>query len=149
MSNADARQTGGGHYKALEPQPWNVITAWGLGFLDGNVLKYISRWRHKNGVEDLRKARHYLDKLIEQVASETECLHGIVARPAIMNLESPEGIACISVREMWPSAREITAGGFSRVIVDDNGMAGVLGMGQTPAQAWLDAADRLLKSQGA
>lgn len=39
------------------------------GYMVGNVLKYISRYRHKNGVEDLRKARWYLDRLIE---SETE-----------------------------------------------------------------------------
>lgn len=35
------------------------------GYLAGNVVKYIARYRDKNGVEDLKKARHYLDKLIE------------------------------------------------------------------------------------
>jgi hypothetical protein len=35
------------------------------GFLWGNVIKYIARWQDKGGVEDLRKARHYMDKLIE------------------------------------------------------------------------------------
>jgi hypothetical protein len=33
--------------------------------LDGNAVKYLSRWRHKNGIEDLKKARHYIDKLLE------------------------------------------------------------------------------------
>lgn len=37
------------------------------GYLAGNVLKYITRYRHKNGLEDLRKARWYLDRLIEEV----------------------------------------------------------------------------------
>lgn len=62
---ANAAQVGGEHYKRLEPQPWDVIVLWGLGFLDGNVVKYVARFRSKGGVEDLKKARHYLDKLIE------------------------------------------------------------------------------------
>lgn len=63
--DANAVQIAGDHYQHLDPQPWDVITAWGFGFLDGNALKYLARWRHKNGLEDLRKARHYIDKLIE------------------------------------------------------------------------------------
>ena len=62
----DAIQHGGAHYKQFgEIQPWNVVAAWGLGYFDGTVLKYIARWRHKGGVEDLKKARHLIDKLIE------------------------------------------------------------------------------------
>ena len=52
------------HYAILDPQPWDVITAWNLGYLDGSVIKYISRWRNKNGLEDLKKARAFLDHLI-------------------------------------------------------------------------------------
>lgn len=62
---ANEVQVGGAHYKTLVPQPWDVINAWGLGFLDGNVVKYVARFKNKGGVEDLRKAKHYLDKLIE------------------------------------------------------------------------------------
>ena len=62
---ANERQEGGDHYVSMTIQPWDAIQQWGLGFLDGNVVKYIARWRKKNGVEDLKKARHYLDKLIE------------------------------------------------------------------------------------
>jgi hypothetical protein len=36
-----------------------------LGYLEGNVVKYVSRWKNKNGIEDLKKAQHYLAKLIE------------------------------------------------------------------------------------
>ena len=36
-----------------------------LGFCEGNIIKYVTRWRHKNGMEDLLKAKQYLDKLIE------------------------------------------------------------------------------------
>ena len=58
------RQVGGTHY-ATPIQPWDYIIANGMGFLDGNVVKYVTRFRAKDGVQDLEKARHYLDKLIE------------------------------------------------------------------------------------
>ena len=64
-TKADAVQHGGTHYKNFQYETWNVIADWGLGYFDGNAVKYLSRWRHKGGVEDLRKARHYIDKLIE------------------------------------------------------------------------------------
>jgi hypothetical protein len=51
-------------------QPWDYIIANNLNYLEGNVVKYVSRWRQKGGVEDLRKAKHYLEKLIE-VETET------------------------------------------------------------------------------
>ena len=62
---ANDRQVGGGHYKQFKHETWDVIIDWDLGYLDGNAVKYLSRWRHKGGVEDLKKARHYIDKLIE------------------------------------------------------------------------------------
>ena len=58
-------QVGGQHYKDKAMQPWDIIDAWGLDFYAGNVLKYLLRYKHKGGVEDLKKALHYLDKLIE------------------------------------------------------------------------------------
>ena len=60
-----ARQEGGGHYKGMTIQPFEYIHANGLGFAEGCVVKYVSRWKVKNGVEDLKKARHFLDLLIE------------------------------------------------------------------------------------
>jgi Protein of unknwon function (DUF3310) len=65
MSTVNNIQHGGTHYKEKTVQPWDYIAANGLGYFEGNVVKYVSRWRDKGGVEDLRKARHYLDKLIE------------------------------------------------------------------------------------
>lgn len=59
------RQEGGAHYKNLAIQPVAYIHANGIGFFEGNVIKYVTRWKAKGGVEDLRKARHYLDLLIE------------------------------------------------------------------------------------
>ncbi len=64
MSALDV-QTGGSHYKDLKIQPVEYIHANGLGFCEGSVIKYISRWRAKNGIEDLKKARHFIDLLIE------------------------------------------------------------------------------------
>lgn len=58
-------QIGGTHYASKAIQPFEYIHGNGLGFAEGNVVKYVSRWRDKGGVEDLKKARHYLDLLIE------------------------------------------------------------------------------------
>jgi len=67
---ANDAQVGGDHYKAKAVQPWDFIIANGLGFLDGNIVKYVTRFRSKGGVEDLRKAQHYLEKLIEVEAEK-------------------------------------------------------------------------------
>ena len=58
-------QVGGSHYKDMAIQPSEYIVKNGLGWFEGNVIKYISRFRAKNGIKDLEKARHYLDLLIE------------------------------------------------------------------------------------
>ena len=58
-------QVAGNHYKDLPIQPAEYIHANAMGYLEGNVVKYISRWRKKNGLDDLLKAKHYIDLLIE------------------------------------------------------------------------------------
>lgn len=67
---ADARQVGGSHYKDMGVQPWDAMQSWMsqeefVGMLRGNAIKYVARCNAKGGVEDIKKARHYLDKLIE------------------------------------------------------------------------------------
>jgi hypothetical protein len=64
-SIANEKQYGGTHYKKMAIQPWDYITSNNLGYLEGNAVKYLSRWRDKNGIEDLKKAIHYIEKLIE------------------------------------------------------------------------------------
>ena len=59
-------QVAGDHYKKMKIQPIEYILGNCLGYCEANIVKYISRWRQKNGIEDLRKARHYIDILIEQ-----------------------------------------------------------------------------------
>lgn len=66
-------QIGGNHYKQFKGmEPWDVITGWELGYLEGTALKYISRWKHKNGVQDLEKAIHFLQKAIEVYGTEKQ-----------------------------------------------------------------------------
>jgi hypothetical protein len=68
--SANDKQIGGNHYKTLI-EPWDAILSWKLGYLDGSAVKYLSRWRKKGGVDDLRKAIHFIEKLIEvEVANE-------------------------------------------------------------------------------
>ena len=62
---ANDRQEGGSHYKTKAIQPWDYVAANDLGYFEGNVIKYVTRFKDKHGIADLRKARHYLDKLIE------------------------------------------------------------------------------------
>ena len=58
-------QVGGTHYKDLKIQPIEFIHANNIPFCEANAIKYLCRWRNKNGIEDLKKARHYIDLLIE------------------------------------------------------------------------------------
>jgi hypothetical protein len=60
-----ATQVGGSHYKDLKIQPVEYIHANNIPFIEGNVIKYVTRWRAKNGIKDLEKARHFIDLLIE------------------------------------------------------------------------------------
>lgn len=65
MNKALDMQVAGDHYKDMAIQPVQFIHANGIGYFEGNVIKYISRWRSKGGVADLEKAKHYIDLLIE------------------------------------------------------------------------------------
>ena len=58
-------QVAGSHYKDRKIQPIEFIIANDLSFCEGSVVKYVTRHKDKNGVEDLLKARHYIDFLIE------------------------------------------------------------------------------------
>ena len=71
--SANDNQVAGSHYCNSAMQCWDYITSNELGYLEGNVIKYVSRHRKKNGVEDLRKAQHYLAKLIEVEEAKTGC----------------------------------------------------------------------------
>jgi len=63
--NARKRQVGGNHYSRYNIQPIDFIIDNNLDWCEANVVKYITRWRDKNGVEDLRKDMHYIQLLID------------------------------------------------------------------------------------
>ena len=58
-------QVGGNHYKDSKIQPVEYIHANNLGYIEGNVVKYITRYKSKNGKQDLEKIKHYIDLLIQ------------------------------------------------------------------------------------
>jgi hypothetical protein len=68
--SANDKQVGGEHYK-MDIEPWDAIHSWDLGYFDGTAVKYLSRWRRKNGVQDLHKAKHFIEKLIEVETGES------------------------------------------------------------------------------
>jgi hypothetical protein len=62
--SANERQVGGKHYgKGF--QHWDFVDAQNLDYFQGQITKYVCRWKDKNGVEDLEKAKHFLEKYIE------------------------------------------------------------------------------------
>ena len=63
-------QVGGNHYLQLNIQPIEYIHENGLGYFEGNVIKYITRHKYKNGAEDVRKAKQYCDFLLTFVYGE-------------------------------------------------------------------------------
>lgn len=80
QERATSRQEGGSHYRNYQIQPIEYITANGIGFLAGNVIKYATRYKDKNGPEDIRKAIHYLELILEFEYSE----------PPVINSETSE-----------------------------------------------------------
>ena len=55
------KQIGGSHYKSFHIQPYEFISKNDLNFFQGNVIKYVCRYKHKNGIEYLEKIKHYCD----------------------------------------------------------------------------------------
>lgn len=79
---ATDKQVGGSHYKDLSIQPVQYIHANGLSFLEGNVVKYITRHKTKNGRADVEKALHYCQLILELV-------YGGVPEPVVTTVPEP------------------------------------------------------------
>lgn len=62
---ANDSQVGGSHYSNQKIQHWDYVVANNIPYLEAQVIKYVSRHKAKNGMEDLKKAKHMLEKLIE------------------------------------------------------------------------------------
>lgn len=65
----ESTPTNPAHYSRWNIQPWDFILQNNLDFMRGNIIKYIMRYDAKNGIEDLKKARVYLDKMIDNLNS--------------------------------------------------------------------------------
>lgn len=63
--SANETQVGGIHYRKKSIQHWDYVAANDLDYFQGQITKYVSRWKDKNGLQDLRKAQHFLEKYIE------------------------------------------------------------------------------------
>lgn len=68
--SANDIQVGGDHYRKRPIQTWDFIVTNNMNFLQGSIIKYVVRYQDKGGLQDLQKARHYLDKLIETISPE-------------------------------------------------------------------------------
>jgi len=66
-----SNQIGGDHYKSLAIQPVAYIHANKIPFIEGSIIKYVTRWRNKGGLKDLEKAKHFIDLLIQLESSST------------------------------------------------------------------------------
>ena len=63
--SANDSQVAGKHYKEKAIQPWDYIALNGIGYLEGCAIKYLTRHKEKNGADDVKKAIHYCQKLLE------------------------------------------------------------------------------------
>lgn len=97
---ANDKQIGGEHYKSAY-QHWDWATEHGLSYLAGCATKYLVRWRKKNGVEDLDKAAHYVEKLVE-----TAELH-MVEYPAIVFNEVDDNLT--PEESIWEDTKTMLA----------------------------------------
>lgn len=65
MTEANKRQVGGNHYRKMVLEHWDIVVLNSLDYFQGNITKYVMRWRDKGGIADLEKAKHYIEKYIE------------------------------------------------------------------------------------
>lgn len=65
LAKANKRQVGGDHYQKQKIQHWDYVLANDIPYMEAQIIRYVSRWRDKNGFEDLEKAGHFLEKLKE------------------------------------------------------------------------------------
>lgn len=96
---ANEIQHGGNHYKKQTIQVWDYITQNDIPYLEGNAIKYLSRWRDKGGLEDLKKALHYVQKIIENEEARLATLIKVDVCDHDFDLfPSPNGLAEICTK---------------------------------------------------
>lgn len=113
--NANTRQVGGQHYKS-NYQHWDFVEDFGIGYLESMAIKYLSRWKKKDGFKDLEKAFHFVEKLLDRIdnnsrASRTKASEEIIA-PAVErfirenNINKAEG-EIIDLLATWRSRHKV------------------------------------------
>jgi hypothetical protein len=114
MTLANETQVGGTHY-ACEYQHWDLVHDVGFGYLEGQISKYVCRWRKKNGVQDLQKAAHFAAKLQEvfigggvskQIVSPDIVDHCIKKFANHNSLEPREIGICVALTR-WADVRDL------------------------------------------
>ena len=111
---ANEIQHGGDHYQNEGLQHWDFVHQGYLDYFQGNASKYVSRWRRKNGEEDLKKAIHYCQKAAEldrsppstQARVASERLLFEFAKDARLTHEEYLAIRAITLR-WWGAAVEV------------------------------------------
>lgn len=109
---ANDKQVGGSHY-AAGLQHWDLIEKYGIGYLEGCATKYVTRWRKKNGKQDLEKALHYVDKLIElKLEGVREDSRGYVPQDVFQEFVTTNGLyqieaAIIAVLCNWRTVYDL------------------------------------------
>ena len=120
MSALDT-QVGGDHYKKWKIQPVEYIHGNDIPFIEGCVIKYISRWRDKGGVADLEKAKHFINLLIELESNESnEAISngstGLLRPSEVCTTESYVQGSSIKVRDrVCDTTSKVYSGPFTRV----------------------------------
>lgn len=122
MSHLNKTQVGGTHYTSKTVQPWEAMQSWMshdefTGFLRGNVIKYIARCNEKGGIEDLKKARHYLDKLTEVLTHQSQqdeisTGHNVVITAAMQTMKE-------HLASRYPKI-DIVAGNCLHIVINAN-----------------------------
>lgn len=111
--DANDRQHGGDHYKGSAYQHWDWVSDLKMLYLPGNASKYAFRWRKKNGMEDLEKCIHYLDKTMEEKVNILPVMnrHDLFWRFAIANnIQVMDGALLFYIMEgEWEAAKAIAA----------------------------------------
>lgn len=89
-TKANERQVGGDHYKTGGEEHWDRVHRLELDYFQGQITKYVERWKKKNGIQDLRKAQHFLDKYIELIERDAEIAKREADRMAAEPHRTPE-----------------------------------------------------------
>lgn len=115
MSQANAKQVAGAHYKKFVIEIWDFIHQNEIPYLEGNVIKYVARWRLKGGKQDLEKCKHYIEKLIEEADKEevNRSMGDLLAQMKTAGDPIPEGLAHLATTDAG------LVGGMYGTLLDD------------------------------